>query len=193
MKPNLIALIFISFIISACSSDIEQKTRYYLLDSPTSQSAKSTIKPVHSPLIIIRVAELPKYLTHASLVMQLSEHQLHYSHFHMWAEPLSHGLSSVIAKDLNQLNAQFQFSNYIENIENVNARVVVIHIDNFHISHQATALITGFYQVRSLSGDVETIPFDYRTKLEQDGYAHAVEKLRVSAAKLSADINQNLY
>jgi hypothetical protein len=47
-----------------------------------------------------RVISLPTYLRHAPLMVQISEHELHFDEFHRWAEPIEEGLKRIIVPRL---------------------------------------------------------------------------------------------
>ena len=80
MKQALIIFSLSIMLITACSSNNTAKTQYYLLNSPTLNKASDNNNN-NKPVVIINLLELPEYLKQASLVLQLSEHQLHYAHY----------------------------------------------------------------------------------------------------------------
>ena len=82
MKQALIIFSLSIMLITACSSNNTAKTQYYLLNSPTlNKASDNNNNNNNKPVVIINLLELPEYLKQASLVLQLSEHQLHYAHF----------------------------------------------------------------------------------------------------------------
>ena len=108
MKQLLLITIVTIMLLGACSSNTPKKTQYYLLNSPTNINA-TAINNENTQNIAIKLLELPDYLKQPSLVLQLSSHQLHYSHFHMWAEPLQSSFSQALSQDLNHLDSRYHF------------------------------------------------------------------------------------
>lgn len=100
MKQASIVTIFIIILLTACNSNPQQKTQYYLLNSPTNTNTLDHNNEDQQN-IIVELLELPEYLKQPSLVLQLSSHQLHYSHFHMWAEPLQNSIAQALLQELN--------------------------------------------------------------------------------------------
>lgn len=195
---NLVCLMAILFL-SACSSNNTPKTQYYLLNSPTIMTSVVTENGINSnkdstEIVSVKLSTLPEYLSQPNLVMHLSEHQLHYSNFHMWAEPLDQGIAKALAEELNNQHRTFTFSVLREIDANENSNII-INIDAFQATHQSQILLKGSYQINNdtLFKHAETLThFDIRVDLDQDGYAHSVAKMRASIANLAKNITNKL-
>lgn len=193
MKKILLPIILAVLTITACTSSTEKKTHYYLLNSPTGFHHDADIPLViapDKPSIVVSLLELPKYLDQASLVMQLSDHQLHYSHFHMWAEPLSQAFTEALIDDLNVSMPNTIFINEFSSLPNPKQEKITINLTSFQITHLSQALLKGSYQITSIDSDKNntTHQFSIALDLEKDGYVHAVKKLRAAVNQLNQQI-----
>jgi len=110
--------IFLSFTFSAimmlvgCSS-VSTTSHYYLLNKPpTGQEvaliSKSESSKKAKALSTVKV-QLASYLNQPYIVMQLGSHKIHYSTFHLWAEPLLVGVKKSLLADLNNNNQKIAF------------------------------------------------------------------------------------
>jgi uncharacterized lipoprotein YmbA len=201
MKTALMVMLFSVLLITACSSSNITKTQYYVLNSPTKLMPKivnnKVSKAQNKPAISVTLLELPDYLTQPNLVLQLSHHQLHYSNFHMWAEPLNIGLSQALTKDLNITNQNFNFLVSPE-LKATTTSDIVIEITAFQATHQSQVILVGSYTLRSARLTLEDTEkssintFRFALDLNDNGYPHAVEKMRkitlLLAQEISADI-----
>lgn len=193
MRQSIIVTIWLVMMVSACSSNAPTKTQYYLLNSPTNTSA-STVINENQQNITVSLLELPDYLKQPSLVLQLSSHQLHYSHFHMWAEPLQNSFSQALLDDLNQQDNRF---NYIDNsttTSKASIEAITIKVTAFHATHQSQALLTGTFWVQNSNTVKQPQPhkFTLTLSLDKNGYEHAVEKMRQSINQLAQKIINNI-
>lgn len=196
---TIVMLTLLSIIsITACSSNNTPKTQYYLLNSPTlAAKVKEIVTPENKQKSTVSVTlfELPEYLTQPSLVLQLSDHQLYYSHFHMWAEPLNLGISQALSQDLNNHESNFNF--IIDASINANKKAdITLKISAFQATHQSQVILTGSYFINNPSlisrHKTRTNQFNIAVDLVSDGYPHAVEKMRQATQLLAKKITDNL-
>lgn len=200
MKRALILFSLSIILLSACTSNNTPKTQYYLLNSPTlntsvgNTNSASIINNTNTPTITVNVLELPDYLKQPGLVLQLSDHQLHYSNFHMWAETLKTSVAHTLAQDLNTID---QYNHHV--ISAIASRPtddteLVIEITAFHATHQSQVILAGSYwlQESKIPRLVKKHNFKLMVALTVDGYPHAVHKMRQAITLLSADISKNL-
>ncbi|MBA6340264.1 membrane integrity-associated transporter subunit PqiC [Colwellia sp. MB02u-10] len=196
MKKTLIVALVSIILLGACSSAPANKTQYYLLNSPTTTSAVNTdnILNKNSQHLGITLLELPDYLRQPSLVLQLSSHQLHYSHFHMWAEPLQNSFTQALAQDLNNIDSHFHYIVTPEKNEITAATAVVINITAFHATHQSQALLSGTYWLQGKDGGSpeQEHNFTLTVALNKNGYEHAVEQMRKVITSLAQQITHSL-
>ena len=193
MKTILIASIVSIILLTACSANTPQKTQYYLLNSPTSTNS-AAVHNKNSQNIAITLIELPDYLKQPSLVLQLSSHQLHYSHFHMWAEPLQSSFLEALRQDLNHINSRLHYFVTAASSPEASSDVVFVKINAFHATHQSQAILTGTYwlQGKDFTGEIAEHNFNLTVALNQDGYEHAVEQMRKIVSQLAQKIVNTL-
>lgn len=188
MKQLTIVTILIIMLLTACSANTPNKTQYYLLNSPT--NITSLVQNNESQQnVSIKLLALPEYLKQPSLVLQLSSHQLHYSHFHMWAEPLQSSFSQALIEDLNQKDKRFHYINSINTPQKTPTNTINVSITAFHATHLSQALLTGtFWQENTSATEHQTNNFAIALPLNQNGYEHAVEQMRKSISQLAEKI-----
>ena len=195
MKQAIIVTILIMLLI-ACSADTQQKTQYYLLNSPTNINTLVQ-NDKNQQSITIKLLELPEYLKQPSLVLQLSSHQLHYSHFHMWAEPLQSSIAHALLEELNQKDNRFH---YLINtsvgsaaLSKASKSMIIVDITAFHATHQSQALLTGTFwqEENSITNQHKPNSFAITLPLNENGYEHAVEQMRNSISQLAERIINN--
>ena len=193
MKQALIIFGLSIILMTGCSSDNTPKTQYYLLNSPTLDSSGIVVNDTH-PIITVQIEELPDYLKQPSLVLQLSDHQLHYSNFHMWAEPLQVSIARTLTQDLNTIDSQ---NNYIimaaPNAKKANT-TVVIEVTAFHATHHSKAILAGSYWLKQKNSknSIQKYHFKFTVALDIDGYPHAVEQMRKAVTQLANEITENI-
>jgi len=193
MKQTLMVAILSMFLLAACSSNNTSRTQYYLLNSPTSVNTSVTDTD-NSQNISITLTELPDYLKQPSLVLQLSSHQLHYSHFHMWAEPLQSSFTQALAQDLNTIASRYYFI-APPTASEINADInLVVSITAFHVTYESQAILVGNYwlQGKDIKKQVKGNNFKLFVQLDNDGYPHAVEKMRSAVTQLANEITSSL-
>jgi uncharacterized lipoprotein YmbA len=190
-------IIALTVLLTACSSKTIETTNYYLLNNPTAKVEHDKIafeSSLDKQLVMVKVNELPDYLNQPNLVMQLSNHQLHYAHYHMWAEPLAIGISKTLTHALNtsDMANKIVFSN--EKITVNTSATIIVNIESFQANHYATMLLTGYYKILPMESNerLERHGFTIELNLEQDGYLHSVEKMRLAIKKLANQISKNL-
>jgi uncharacterized lipoprotein YmbA len=196
MKKTIIVTIVSIILLGACGSAPANKTQYYLLNSPTTTDAVNTdnMHNKNSQPLGITLLELPDYLRQPSLVLQLSNHQLHYSHFHMWAEPLQNSFAQALAQDLNNVDSHFRYIVTPEKNKVTAVATVVINITAFHATHQSQALLSGTYWLQGKSGEnlEQEHNFTLTIALNKNGYEHAVEQMRKVITTLAQKITNSL-
>ena len=203
MKPVLVIFLLSILSITACSSSSTPKTQYYLLNSPTSnviKNLKNTIQQKelqdkNSPQIMVKLLPLPDYLTQPNLVLQLSNHQLHYSLFNMWAEPLSVGFTQALTHDLNQTNGSLKFVVNPQRVTTDNADIFIT-ITAFQPTHLSQVILAGSYTISSKNQTSPIIQksytndFTFTVELNDNGYAHSVEKMRDVVSLLAQELSE---
>ncbi|WP_414830362.1 membrane integrity-associated transporter subunit PqiC [Alteromonas sp. H39] len=156
--------------------------QYYLLHSPNGSLKQ------HDDATVITLDQLllPEYLKQRSLAIQTGSTTLHFSPKHVWAEPISNSFvqalsTALAAEGLNVLPASRRSLNE-------EAATVSIQIDDLISTWQGEVVLKGRYWVDTPDSDGVSEHFDYRIRLEQDGFPHAVDMMREAIIRLSADI-----
>ena len=190
MKQALIILSVSIMLMTACSSNNTPKTQYYLLNSPTLKNSV-VVNNLNNPRVAITLLELPDYLKQPSLVLQLSDHQLHYSHFHMWADPLQSSIIESLTQDLNTKNNPH---NYNVTLSSSVESEVIIKITGFHSTHQSQVILAGNYWLhgKNKRASEKIHHFNLAIALDTDGYPHAVAQMRNLITQLAHEINKSL-
>ncbi len=189
MKHALTIAILSMVLFAACSSNETPKTQYYLLSNPivnTTVKAKSEQKP----RVAITLLELPDYLKQPSLVLQLSDHQLHYSNFHMWAEPLQTSFTQALIQDTNNIDERFEYFANDTAKQASTDLALFVNITAFHPTHQSQAILVGNYWLedKQLNKLIKAENFTFTLALNKNGYGHAVTQMRNVITKLAKQI-----
>lgn len=183
-------IILLSTLLACSNTNVEQTTYYYLLTNPVvNNEAKANKLKVDSKLLYSVSVDVAEYLDRPNLVMQLDHHQIHYSLFHLWAEPLSKGLKKSLLFDLNKYSETLTYKAEKYNKKHVQqANHLEIAIDYFHVTNTSKVILSGSYMVNGQESDRPLKQnFTFEETLLDNGYAHSVEKMR---ALITVLVNQ---
>jgi len=176
--------------LAACASNAPS-LNYYLLDSGANSSivGSPSINNTEKSLVLISDISLSEFLRQSSLLVQLEDHEMHYALNHVWAEPLADAIPKALLKDLRRSGAEFSFERGTTQWFGKEAYQIKIQIDQFHPNAQQQVLLSGRYWVTNTDRD-ETIAYDFALtdSLTQDGYGHAVVKMRRLLTTLAKQI-----
>jgi uncharacterized lipoprotein YmbA len=173
-------------LLMGCAAEVVPTTSYYLLNNSQSTPPAKVQK---DKVVILKVLELPEYLNQAQMVMQMADHQLHYAHFHMWAEPLKDGLIKALVADLNAAERTVQFLPDRRKNRLDDNNQLYVQIDFFHTSSESKVTLAGHYWYEGKG--IETAapqPFHIEQHLQQDGYPHSVSQMRALVGRLAGEI-----
>lgn len=199
MKIMTICL-FIALLISCTSEPLS--VRYYLLHTPESNVSNITLEtqPIKAkPIVVLQLLNVADYLRQSSLVMQVNQHELHYSRQDVWAEKLQSSFYKALLQDLNAIGQR----NYIAatSPDSTFAMTTVsIQLEHFHATGASTVVSSGRYWMSVLDPETDKSKdrvtsnhtFFFESDLKQDGYAHAVEQLRTLIVSLSKKIEKDI-
>ncbi len=173
-------------LLMGCAAEVVPTTSYYLLNSSQTTPPAKVQK---DKIVILKVLELPEYLNQAQLVMQMADHQLHYAHFQMWAEPLKAGLTKALVADLNGAQQTIQFLPDRRNNRLNDNPQLHVQIDFFHASSDSKVTLAGNYWYEGKESKTEApTPFYIQRNLQQDGYPHSVSQMRALVERLATQI-----
>jgi uncharacterized lipoprotein YmbA len=183
----------LAIFLSSCSSnsDIPLTTNYYLLNTLNFAEKSLNINKT----VAVEVLELPAYLHQPQLVMQLNTHQLHYSRFDMWAEPLKEGFTKALINDLNLNNKHIQFVTDTIELGNISVNKLIVRINYFHPSSASKVILSGVFWIDNNDDEQYKVqqPFTFELRLNKDGYTHAIEQMRQLVAMMSTSVLESNY
>jgi uncharacterized lipoprotein YmbA len=189
---NRLLVIFCSLVLVGCASS-SSRLIYYLLDSGQSAITGSGQSSERKPLVLLEEVTLGELLRQSSLLVQLEDHQMHYALQHVWAEPLGEAIPKTLLKDLRQHSDDFNFEQGSTEWFGKEAYRLRIQIDQFYPNTEQQVLLAGRYWVTTVeSGETVAQDFSMTETLTQDGYGHAVVKMRRLIGLLSDSLLKSL-
>ena len=185
-------------LLASCASS-SPTLNYYLLDSGAGTSTIVGAGPVNTqnrPLVLLGDVTLSEFLRQSSLLVQLEDHEMHYALNHVWAEPLVDAIPKALLKDLRHHSSEFNFERGTTEWFGKEGYSVKIQIDQFHPNTDQQVVMAGrYWGTRTDSGETIAKDFSLTDALTQDGYGHAVVKMRrlitSLAMQLLTTIKQN--
>ncbi|MBU3022465.1 membrane integrity-associated transporter subunit PqiC [Aestuariibacter sp. A3R04] len=181
-------LLFVSFLaLVSCSSSVAP-LKYYVLHAPNTQNQVILSETAHR--VQLKQIILPDYLKQRALVVQTSSTTLHFSTGHVWAEPLNKSLRQALSAALWQ---EGRIMVVPDNVYTNEYPLVGLHIqvDDFLSTDGGKVLIKGQYWLDNVKNP-QVQYFDYRQTLQEDGFEHAVEKMRALVSDLAKAISSYL-
>jgi uncharacterized lipoprotein YmbA len=199
MKIVIISLCMMLLI--SCTSE-PLKVRYYLLHTPENKVSNTSFvtQPIKTkPIAVLQLLNLADYLRQSSLVMQVDQHQLHYSRQDVWAEKLQFSFYKALLQDLNASGQRNYIASSAPNASHAVAAITV-KLEHFHATNTSTVVSSGRYWLsendpqaaKNREFDTSSHAFFFESELKQDGYAHAVEQLRTLIVSLSKQIEKDI-
>ncbi|GAB3030225.1 PqiC family protein [Bowmanella dokdonensis] len=165
---------------------------YYLLDNTGAAQAL----PVNANRTAVSLLPLllPDYLRQDGLVMQVAPHKLHVSRRHLWAQSLASSLSMALLRDVNGSDSQYVLRNLAEPGTAEAPYQLKVQILHLLIDQQSNIQLEARYWLldSNESKTLRTGAVQSSLPLEEDGYGHAVAKMREAVAILSRDIQAQL-
>jgi uncharacterized lipoprotein YmbA len=183
-------------LLISCTSE-PLSVRYYLLHTPENKVTNTSDKT--KPIAVLQLLNVADYLRQPSLVMQVDQHELHYSHQDVWAEKLHSSFFKALLHDLNTTGQR----NYVASSspEAINAvSAISVKLEHFHATDVSTVVSSGRYWLSAHDRQNDnnkdlansSHAFYFESELKQDGYAHAVEQLRTLVTSLSKQIEKDI-
>jgi uncharacterized lipoprotein YmbA len=178
----------IALALGACASE-PTSISYYMLTTPSSEPVTRQAA-LPKPSLVIEELELAAYLRQSGIALQTGSNKLQVSRQHLWAENLELAVPKLLLQELQRQSNDFNF--YIRNIDFVPQTDyrLRLHIDNLQATEQGEVLSSGRYQLISNATPAEshTTDFFFTEDLLDDGYEHAVEKMRVLIKDIAEDV-----
>ncbi|GAA6185522.1 MULTISPECIES: PqiC family protein [Aliiglaciecola] len=193
-KPTFY-LFGLTLLLAGCASEVNTNVHYYLLDNAASISMPDDIAQ-RPTTVAIQTIELADYLKQASLNMQMDNHQVFYSKQHYWAQPLQTSIRNSLLNDLNKTSKTAYFVDpQLVNFKQADL-TLGLKINHFLPTYESKVVLAGQYWIyndqsnRNLTDSIYN--FKYELPLAENGYGHAVGKLRNLLEQLSKDIVINM-
>lgn len=180
-------------VLVGCASSSSSRLNYYLLDSGGSALTGPERVSEKRPLLLLGDVTLSEFLRQSSLLVQLEDHQMHYALQHVWAEPLEEAIPKALLKDLRQRSNDLNFERGSTEWFGKERYRLKIQIDQFYPDAQQQVVLSGRYWLTTVEGG-ETVARDFlfTDSLTQDGYGHAVVKMRRLVALLADNLLKTL-
>ena len=196
-------------VLNSCTST-PLSVRYYLLHTPENKVSNTTLEAEPTATkstetktkAVLQSLDVANYLQQSSLVMQVDQHQLYYSRQDVWAEKLQSSFYKALLQDLNATSDRDYVASYSPSVSKA-AVAISVKLEHFHATDSSTVISSGQYWLSvndpqtSKTGKSKQLAtsshsFFFESQLEQDGYAHAVEKLRALVVGLSKQIEKDI-
>jgi uncharacterized lipoprotein YmbA len=191
----IITLLFLVLLTSCASKPLMVK--YYLLHTPANKISHTGMQT--KPIVILQMLDVAEYLNQSGLVMQIDKHELYYSRQDVWAEKLQSSFYKALLEDLNAVG-QSNYVVYNSPVAVFASYSVKVELAHFHATDTSKVVSSGRYWL-SLN-DTQTAEnvafftsshaFFFESELKQDGYAHAVGKLRILINNLAKQVEKDI-
>jgi len=181
---KLFTMATLLFFVVGCSAvKKESPVNYYVLDAKP-----SALTPKHiTRNIALERINLPDYLNQPNIVLRDDSQKLHVAYYHSWADDLGSSIRRVVISQLNVLNDSSRFSAYCEDCTSIK-----LNLDHFYPTTQGEVILAGNFQIKPVNKPTKTERFLVNLDLDDDGYEHAVDKMRLALFQLTAQLNQSV-
>lgn len=179
------------------------KTSYYLLASTPAQATESQVTEsqatesqaeANRPLVIIKPVYVAEFLQQPGIIMQINQHQFQPARTHLWAESLDEGINKSLLQDLKVVNPDYTVRSEYRWLTGQARYQVQIKIDQFQVTDHSTVVISGSYWI--IDAQTKNVflnkDFSFQDELTENGYEHAVSKLRKLIYQLSLQLGESL-
>lgn len=193
----LFTLLCLGAFIGCTSKPLD--VHYYNLHS--ANKTTNTINTSTLNKVVVEPIKIAGYLQQASLVMQISKHEMFYSRQHVWAEGVSNTFHKALMQDLNEeqaLEPQFHFIDRRAIQNTLATSRITIELEHFHTTNSSQVVAAGKYVILNEENGLDDLrssvnqSYYFELTLEKDGYGHSVEQLRKLINLLAKQINVDL-
>ncbi|MDH3647773.1 MAG: PqiC family protein [Gammaproteobacteria bacterium] len=174
--------------LTACASQPATDQYYSLVLAADSVTPTASAEKAET-LIIVGPIQLARYLSQPGLPLQTGTSQIQTANHHFWAEPLDEAISKVLVGDISQRVDNVAVDRVAGRWTGDGDCQVRVEFDKFHPTENSQVVATGRYWIHESAGArVTKKEFEIVQTLSENGYAHAVHKLRASLAILASEI-----
>ncbi|OUR66647.1 hypothetical protein A9Q77_11125 [Marinomonas sp. 42_23_T18] len=185
---TVFTIIFSSLVLLGCNSQPTPTSHYYMLNQQLDIENLTGVSPIKKIQLT-----LPEYLKQPNLILQLSEHELSYAYYHMWAENLDEAITKSLQLDLKALvkSVKPEVDKIVSTKERAN---LVLNIDHFYATIDSKVVLAGNYTLVNTQQTLALSPqysFAFNTDIDENGYPNSVAKMRLLVQQLAQDVYQN--
>lgn len=170
MKKFIIASLLL--LLMGCSSSVPNKVYYQLVsDFSVNQNLQSQAV---NKIIVIEPINIASYLDTTSIIYQTDEIEFSTANNNLWLTSLSDQIQQRVFQDLSAL-----LPGYLVTTQPTSQPSIKINlfIDAFYGSYTGDAVIKGHWVITHLNEQATLKTFDFRVRLEKDGYPTLVKAL----------------
>ena len=201
INMKIVTICICMALLVSCTSE-PLNVRYYLLHTPEnkiSNTALETKLNKAKSIVVLQLLNVADYLHQASLVMQINQHELHYSRQDVWAEKLQSSFYKALLQDLNTTGKRDYVASSSPNAIYA-ATGITVKLEHFHATDASTVVSSGRYWLsengprthKNKELAKSSHAFFFESPLKLDGYAHSVEQLRTLVASLAKQIEKDI-
>ena len=185
---KLTTLIAALAILSACAGK-SPETRLYPLDYRATEPLPELDGDRSIALVRLELAE---YLEQPGLTMLERQNQIRIATFHVWGEGLRTALPRALTYDLAKACECTVSDPSMSGFAALANNRLEVRGDRFSATDTSQVVLSGRYWVIGKQGDRVERYFNLSSDLDQDGYEHAVSKMRelvsLLAERMVADL-----
>lgn len=188
MKILTALTVLSSLVLLGCNSQPTPTSHYYMLNQQLDIESLTGVSPIKKIQL-----NLPEYLKQPNLILQLSEHELSYAYYHMWAENLDEAIAKSLQLDFKALAKTDETNS--KNAQSHKTRAsLVLNIDHFYATIDSKVVLAGSYTLVNTQQTSALSPlysFSFNTSIDANGYPNSVTKMRSLVQRLAHDVYQN--
>ncbi|MCO7197936.1 ABC-type transport auxiliary lipoprotein family protein [Pseudoalteromonas sp. OANN1] len=192
MKTGLTTFLLL-FCLTGCITNPSQPVSYYQLEAKSVADEKQV--ELNHVLLVDKV-QLIELFDQQALVQYQPENKVNIANFHFWAQPPSDMLTWNLVNALNATNqtTAIKSDKFYRNTQE--HQRLVVEINEFAGHFDKGAVMSGtwyLYQYKEGSYQLTQVqPFQFETKLEQDGFSALVSAHQQNFNQLTAQISLRL-
>ena len=187
---KIFAVMAVCLVLVGCATALPEEKYYMLQSKPFNATEEYTSS--HRARWGLVTIELPEYLDQPGLPMQIGDQRIKHARQHLWAEPLSKGISRVLASDIEMI-AGYQVDSEADTWTSQINCWLRVEIHKFQATDASQVVASGsFWVSQEVPRKVSKHPFTIQTNLKEDGYGHAVQQMSLILYTLATQIVKEL-
>lgn len=174
-------------LLAGCAGD-PVKTHMYLLRSEVVTSNTEKIDTTQIRLNPVKVAN---YIDQSGMVLQTADGEVNVARYHVWAEPLKHGLTSFLANQITLDSGQYVHVSRLASDKSQRQQIDVF-VDQLHGTANGSAVLSAIWTVSEKGKERRTYRYSKSLPLTTSGYNALVIAYKQMLSELSGEIAQSL-